>query len=158
MTRLKQSYRKVVMLSVLILATLMTSLLPAQPAQAAGYPSLTYVRFNRYGANIYATYCIAADYYDLIWGESSPTYWYDQRSYGAINGCVTKYLFAQVQGNENLFTAFETRSNVGGIANYGFLLYPRGSSSLTCDIDYNGTYLRRDPRLNSSTACAFWDQ
>ncbi|KAB8141670.1 hypothetical protein F8S13_18165 [Chloroflexia bacterium SDU3-3] len=50
--------------------------IPTRVVQAAGYPSLTYIRFNRSGGSISATYCIAADSYQLYWGESSPSYWY----------------------------------------------------------------------------------
>lgn len=131
--------------------------IPTHVVQAAGYPSLTYIRFNRSGGSISATYCIAADSYQLYWGESSPSYWYSSASYGAIGGCTTKLLFLGVAGNETLFVAPETRSASGGIANYGFILYPRGSNNLTCSIDYMGTFLRPDPRLVSASACAFWD-
>ncbi|NOK63951.1 MAG: hypothetical protein GFH27_549319n131 [Chloroflexi bacterium AL-W] len=155
MRNFKSLYRR---LTIICIFFIVISCIPVVPAQAAGYPSLTYIRINRYGGNIEATYCIIADRYRLIWGELAPSSWFANQSYGAINGCTTKLLFAQVQGNETLFIVTSVFSSTGGEEAYSMKLYPRGTNNLSCDLRYASTRLVRDPRLNSPTACAFWDK
>lgn len=129
------------------------------PAKALGFPSLTYIRFNRYGDVINATYCIAADSYTLGWGEDAPNYWFMERSYGAINGCTTKRLYTNVVGNETLSIEIWARANNGSFGRYSFQVIASGPTDLSnCWITFLNSQLSRDPRLNSNTACAFWDQ
>lgn len=125
-------------------------------AEAAGGPTLSYVRFNRYGTNIYATYCMTADWYQISWTEIAPNPWPQSltRRYGAINHCETKHFYTEVVGNETLQIWFNPQISEAGHV-YSFRLYPTGGQNMTCSLRHADSFLQWDDRLNSATACAY---
>ena len=154
--------RRLRMLAMIGLALMATILVPAQSTEASN-ATMTYVRFNRYGTNIYATYCASATSHAIAWGQTVPSYWSLDRFYGtAMNGCVTRLFWTNVEGNEELYWNLVAYPTTYGqdYARNSYVLYvtASGPNNISCSLGYADTALRRDPRLVSNTACAFWDQ
>lgn len=141
------------------LVLMLSALIIPQPQAVAAapdaHPVMTYIRFNRYGGDIYTTYCIAsATSYNLHWGAAYPVSWSTWASYGAINNCTTKYLFSQVVSGEILEVSFEIFGG-GSPINYEFQVHPEGNTNIGCYVIEPYHVLKVDPRLNSQSACAF---
>ena len=129
-----------------------SALIVPQPQAAAAAPEaapvMTYMRFNRYGGDIYATYCIAsATSYHLFWGATSPVPWGTSAGYGALNSCTTKYLFSQVASGEQLYVDVIAVADFG--VGYNFTITTSGSTNISCNSD------DMNIGATSATSCAF---
>src|SRR5215216_1986740 len=128
---IKSSCRFLVVLTIIAVGVLGST----NPAKASS-ATMTYIRFNRYGTNIYATYCVSADSYGVNWGQELPSYWHRDSFYGGLNGCTTKLFWANVAGNEKLYynlVAFPT-TFPQDYARHSYVLYiyPSGPNNLSC--------------------------
>ncbi|KPL90206.1 hypothetical protein [Herpetosiphon geysericola] len=144
------------MLAALLLV--FSALIVPQPQAAAAAPEaapvMTYMRFNRYGGDIYATYCIAsAMSHDIYWGATAPVQWNTWAGYGAINNCVTKYLFSQVASGEQLYVDVFAYADWG--ERYYFTITANGSTNIYCEIDNNTSSDDMQPGVTTATSCAF---
>ncbi|XSG77284.1 hypothetical protein ACP8Y2_09780 [Herpetosiphon llansteffanensis] len=133
-----------------------SALIVPQPQAAAATPEaapvMTYMRFNRYNGDIYATYCIAsATSHDIQWGASSPVIWTTWANYGAINNCSTKYLFSQVASGEQLYAYFWATGD--SFVTYKFTIEAKGTTDIGCELAYASTPL--NVGVTTATSCAF---
>ncbi len=144
------------------LAAVMITDASVETAHAASDAVMTYIRYNRYGSDIYVSYCQVAESYDLAWSQLNPAteqpIWSRFVTFGAINGCTTKYLFAKVADGELLGSGFNLRGN-GKLRSYYFQLRSLPGGKIACDRYHVDTPLVRDTRYRADTAagtaCAY---
>lgn len=112
------------------------------PAAEAAYGSITYVRFDwilqsdrTYNINV--VYCMNSATHGITWGENAPSSWSLTRAYPALNGCVTRLLFAKVVVNDYLHASLYTNPTPGDSDSEAIFSLNRRSAGFYCNLQSN---------------------
>lgn len=146
-----------------LFALILASVIPSENAYGEGFPSLTYLRVERWGQTISIKYCMSVDWHAIQWGETSPSNWNTNQTLGTMNGCNSgmKNMFYQVAGNESLWINFQAWGN-GGAKWYSFNLRTNADGSITCRPEYQAdTHMVPIPSQmfgSPRNQCGWWDR